>query len=287
MDFNHLLKDIQESNYDLVREKLITDLNGILKANIISYYSGFNNPRPGIDYSIKDSDIVGLIVANEGLDPNLPLYLILNTPGGYPTATEGIVKFLRSIYETFYIIVPEMAMSAGTMLACSADKIYMTRHSFLGPIDPQFGGISAYNIKNEFDEAKKEMTKNPNTATYWNQIISKYSPAFYNTVCDAIKLSSELAQEWLTKYMFKNIPNNKKIIDSIVKKLNSNNKSHSRHFNYDDCLNMNLKVELIENNTDLSNILDYLVPTYSLTFQGTKATKIIENHLGKRLVNFN
>lgn len=102
-----------------------------------------------------------------------------------------------------------------------------------------------------------------------------------------VKISSELAQEWLTKYMFKNIPNNKKIIDSIVKKLNSNNKSHSRHFNYDDCLNMNLKVELIENNTDLSNILDYLVPTYSLTFQGTKATKIIENHLGKRLVNFN
>ena len=54
-----------------------------------------------------------------------------------------------------------MAMSAGTMIACSAKKIIMGKASSLGPIDPQFNGIPAYNIISEFEEAKKDLSTNP------------------------------------------------------------------------------------------------------------------------------
>jgi len=43
-------------------------------------------------------------------------------------------------------------MSAGTMLSCASKEIVMGKHSCLGPIDPQYGGVPAYNILSEFTE---------------------------------------------------------------------------------------------------------------------------------------
>lgn len=290
MDLEEIQEKIKGDNsYDKIRIEILSKIANILNANVISYYSGYRAPKQGVDYSINDNDLVGLSATIANLDLNKPLYMILHTPGGYPTATEGIVKYLRACFKELYAIIPDMCMSAGTMFCCATDKIYMTCHSFLGPIDPQFMNISAYNIKNEFDTAKKEMTKNPNTAPYWNNILNKYTPAFYNVVCDAINLSDELASEWLNKYMFKNESNKtdkEKKIKSIIKRINSNNKSHSRHFNYEDCINIGFKIEYLEPNNYLAVLLSDLNLCYTLTFQGTNAVKIIESHIGKRMVFF-
>ena len=66
------------------------------------------------------------------------LDLIVHSPGGSAEVTEALVSYIRTKFADVRVIVPQAAMSAATMLACSANTIMMGKHSFLGPIDPQF-----------------------------------------------------------------------------------------------------------------------------------------------------
>jgi len=65
------------------------------------------------------------------------LVMFLNTPGGSAEAVEKIVEIMRFHYSEVYFVVPDFAMSAGTILCTSGDKIFMDYSSSLGPIDPQ------------------------------------------------------------------------------------------------------------------------------------------------------
>ncbi len=53
------------------------------------------------------------------------LDLILHSPGGSPEAAEAIVSYLRSRFSSIRVIVPQLAMSAATMIACAADQIVL------------------------------------------------------------------------------------------------------------------------------------------------------------------
>lgn len=64
--------------------------------------------------------------------------LILHTGGGSAEATDAIVSYLRQKFKDIRILIPQAAMSAGTMLACSGNVIVMGKQSSIGPIDPQF-----------------------------------------------------------------------------------------------------------------------------------------------------
>ncbi len=65
------------------------------------------------------------------------LVVILDTAGGIVEVVERIVRVLRHHYAEVRFLVPDRAMSAGTVLAMSGDDILMDYHSCLGPIDPQ------------------------------------------------------------------------------------------------------------------------------------------------------
>jgi ClpP class serine protease len=65
------------------------------------------------------------------------LVMILQTPGGYIETAERIANTLRRHYSWVAFMIPDMAMSAGTVLVMSGDEIWMTYFSILGPIDPQ------------------------------------------------------------------------------------------------------------------------------------------------------
>ena len=223
---------------DELRTKYIRMLSDKTGRNVIAYYSGWLKPGKTHNIDINDSDITGFMNAIKGLDASKGLDLILHTPGGNPTATEGIVKYLHSKFgNNIRVIVPQLAMSAGTMLACSAPKIIMGKHSCLGPIDPQYGGVPAYNIVTEFKEAKSDLDNTPQAKTYWELQLKKYPAAFFYSVIDSITLSSTLVSEWLTQYMFEGEDPKEvsKKVKGIVGKLNANNKSHSRHFAFDFC----------------------------------------------------
>lgn len=272
---------------DELREKYIKLLSQQTGRNVIAYYSGWLKPGKTQNIDINDSDITGVMNSIKGLDCSKGLDLILHTPGGNPTATEGIVKYLHSKFNNIRVIIPQMAMSAGTMLACSASEIVMGKHSCLGPIDPQYGGIPAYNIITEFREAKTDLDNNAASKSYWDMQLKKYPAAFFYTVLDSIRLSGVLATEWLTNYMFADEENGtakKKKIAKIVAKLNANNKSHSRHFTFDFCKDLGLKVTALEDDQNLQEAVLSVHHSFIITMDATAATKLIENQNGSRYI---
>ncbi len=79
-------------------------------------------------------------------DPNIPIDLILHTPGGLVLATEQIAMALCRHPGKVTVFVPHYAMSGGTLLALAADEIVMDENAVLGPVDPQLGQWPANSI---------------------------------------------------------------------------------------------------------------------------------------------
>ncbi|MBR3583862.1 MAG: serine protease [Kiritimatiellae bacterium] len=267
-----------------LRIKYLSNLHGCTGRNIIAYYSGWlRHPhRPNLD--INDSDMTGFMQCLKGVDCQNGLDLILHTPGGSPTAAEGIVNYLHEKFgRDIRVVVPQMAMSAGTMLACSAKSILMGKQSCLGPIDPQYGGVPAYNIKAEYEDAKANLDNNPKSKTYWEMQLSRYPSAFYYTVCDGIQLSENLAGEWLVKYMFGDLSRKEAVgkAEKILERLNKNNGSHLRHFGIEKCKELGFSIEELEADNKLQDAVLSVHHAFTITFDKERHSKIIMNHLGE------
>ncbi|MBW4444304.1 MAG: hypothetical protein KME10_24395 [Plectolyngbya sp. WJT66-NPBG17] len=78
--------------------------------------------------------------------PDVPIDLILHTPGGLVLATEQIARALIRHPAKVSVYVPHYAMSGGTMLALAADEIVMDANAVLGPVDPQLGNFPAASV---------------------------------------------------------------------------------------------------------------------------------------------
>ncbi len=87
---------------------------------------------------IEDSEAI--IRAIRATPPNMPIMLILHTPGGLVLAASQIARALKSHPAKKIVVVPHYAMSGGTLIALAADEIIMDQNAVLGPLDPQLGG---------------------------------------------------------------------------------------------------------------------------------------------------
>ena len=79
-------------------------------------------------------------------DPQVPVDVVLHTPGGLVIASLQIARALKDHPGKVTVFVPHYAMSGGTLIALAADEIVMTNHSVLGPIDPQIDGLPAASL---------------------------------------------------------------------------------------------------------------------------------------------
>jgi ClpP class serine protease len=68
---------------------------------------------------------------------DVPLDIVLHTPGGLVLAALQIARAIRGHKAKVTVLVPHYAMAGGTLIALAADEIVMSRHAVLGPIDPQ------------------------------------------------------------------------------------------------------------------------------------------------------
>ncbi|MEL7083213.1 MAG: ATP-dependent Clp protease proteolytic subunit [Cyanobacteria bacterium J06597_1] len=94
--------------------------------------------------SIEDSEQI--LRAIRLTPPDVPIDLILHTPGGLVLAAGQIAKALLRHKAKVTVFVPHYAMSGGTLLALAADEIVMDENAVLGPVDPQLGKLPAASL---------------------------------------------------------------------------------------------------------------------------------------------
>lgn len=173
------------------------------------------------------------------------LVIMLTTAGGVVEAVEKMVEIIRHHYKEIFFVVPNEAMSAGTIWCMSGDKIYMDYASSLGPIDPQVLGqdgklvpaLGYIDKVNEFiEKSKKQELSNAEF-----MMLKGLDLASLRRYEQARDLSVSLLKEWLVKYKFKdwvkhrtNNPGTtvteeekKKRAEEIATYLSNNNSWHS------------------------------------------------------------
>ena len=283
-NWNEILNEIEAtgSTHDVVRRRYLSALHELTGRNAIVYYSGWlQKPNlPGVD--INDADKNGFMSVIYQLDRGKGLDLVLHTPGGDPAATESLVDYLHSMFTDIRAIVPQLAMSAGTMVACACREIIMGKHSSLGPIDPQIDGIPAHGILEEFCRAKKEIQKDPATVPLWQPIIAKYPPTLIGECEKAIAWCNEMTRDWLLRGMFNGSKEARSTVCDIVTELadHSVTKTHARHLSAEHCRNIGLKVVALEDDHELQKAVLALHHSCIHTLGSTSAFKLIENHNG-------
>ena len=279
------------SPYDKYRKKYIKELSKYTGRNVIIYYSAWLQ-KPNIrDISISDMDKNGFMTNIHKMDVSKGLDLILHTPGGDIAATESIVDYLHQKFDCdIRVFIPQLAMSAGTMIACACKEIYMGKQSSLGPIDPQItfpsiGTVPAYAILNEIETATQEIKSEPAKQFVWAQIISKYNPTFIGECRNSISWSQEITKQWLKKCMFADDQSEKTMdkINKIVEKLGNHalTKRHSRHLSNEYCKSLGLKIIDLESDQKLQDLVLSIHHACMITFHSTTAIKIIENQNDK------
>jgi hypothetical protein len=138
------------------------------------------------------------------------LVVILETGGGYIEVVQRIADTFRRHYGHVEFIVPNHAMSAGTVLVMSGDAIRMDYYSVLGPIDPQLpkpdgnGFVPALGYLVQYERLIKKSKDGTMTTAELSFLLDKFDPAELYDYEQARELSISLLQEWLVKYKFKN-----------------------------------------------------------------------------------
>ena len=268
---------------DALRKQAIVEISNITRRNVIAYYSAFMTRR-GDGMEINDMDINGFMNVVCKMDRKKGLDLVLHTPGGGIAATERIVGYLRDLFgDGFRCIVPQMAMSAGTMIACASKEIIMGRQSCLGPIDPQYLGVPCHGVVEEFEQAATEIKNDPSRLGVWRPVIEKYNPTFIGECQKAIELSDELVREWLVSGMFHGEADADKKAGKVLEKLGShkNTKTHNRHISASEVRRIGLKVTMLEKDQALQDAVLCLHHCYMMTFSRAKIIKVFESSHGR------
>ncbi len=296
-DWNTIVNEIDEQIKDaqgklnvtkpiFERVKKISELS---ERNVIYYYSAFLSKSPPSHLvTIHDSDMTGFMTACHGLDHSKGLDLILHTPGGVVSATESIITYLRKMFETnIRVIVPHLAMSAGTMIAFSAKEIIMGKQSSLGPFDPILNGVPADGVLREIEKIYKEVTEDPNRGFVWRPILEKYRPTFIGSCENACKMARDVSKEILESGMFLNDKNKEQKAQRIISFFSSHDdtKMHDRHIPIDKCEELGLRVKSLEIDQNFQDAVLAFHHTIMILIDRSPVVKVIGNNEGKIYIN--
>lgn len=153
----------------------------------------------GLDLTFRD--------AVEAIEERRPRAgIILDTPGGVVEVVERMVETVRHFYDDISFIIPDKAMSAGTIFALSGDSIMMDHFSRLGPIDPQVVKddrlVPALSYLIQY-ERLLEKDRRGELCSAEFALLSRFDLAELHQYEQARELSHRLLVKWLAKYKFK------------------------------------------------------------------------------------
>lgn len=172
----------------------------VFQADVFSFVGGIR-----LEYLTEfRSHVEALVSRSENTDN---LLFLIHTTGGVAEVVERIVDIIRHHYKEVWFVVPDMAMSAGTILCMSGDKIYMDYSSALGPIDPQVQNsegqlVPALGYLDQVDRLITKSAENNLTDAEF-AILQNLDLATLRRYEQAKDLSVSLLKDWLVRYKFK------------------------------------------------------------------------------------
>lgn len=257
--------------------------------NVIFYATAFLQKPfvPANWLQITHEDINGFMSVMYGMDWSKGLTLFLHTPGGITNASETIVSYLTSKFTDIEVVIPTFAMSAGTMISLSADRIIMGRQSQLGPIDPQmpvFGQfVSARAVVDQFERAKAEILQNVTTAHAWAPILQSIGPALLQEAQNALAYGETMVARWLEARMFKGLPDATQRAKDTAGHFNdaSKHKSHGRRIDREEARQYNVVIEDLETNQALQEEILTAYHCMTILFEKGPAAKVLLSHSGR------
>jgi hypothetical protein len=190
------LRPVDHHTRDQLNSYLIK-IEEVLEADVLTIYGPI---MYGLENRVKTA-----IELFQSRKPRIAV--VLDTLGGVVEVVERIVSIIRHHYNEVDFLIPDRAMSAGTVFVMAGDRVFMGYFSCLGPIDPQIEKdgklVPALSYLNQYQRlhAKAE-TGQLNTAEL--VLLDKFDPGELYQFEQARELSTDLLTYWLSTYRFKN-----------------------------------------------------------------------------------
>ena len=282
--------------FDTLRRRYLKKLQQHVQRDVVLYASAWTHKDSTSPFVALNEEDMEAFMTTVGELEGDRLDLILHSPGGSGEVAEAIVHYLRSRYVHIRVVVPQLAMSAATMIACAADEIVMGQHSFLGPTDPQMmvatqGGLHmmpAQAILDQFDRAVQESQAGPGPAFVWLQFLSQLPHGLLIQCETELALSRELVQDWLHRYMFKNKPEDegRHLAGNTAAWLADHQvfKSHNRHIARAELEQRQMNIVHLEDDNEFEDFTLTVFHATTLLFNRTRVVKVVENHRGTAFI---
>jgi len=278
---------------DLEKEllSLIGKYNKLRKVYLLVYASAINKNIPDRVINQEDYYLIADILRDKVPLDKLDVYL--ESPGGSGEAAEEIVNYFRGNCKNVSFVISGEAKSAATIMVLSGDDILMTKTGSLGPIDAQtkIGRtvISAYDYVEWILEKRKEAGQKGRLNPFDATMVAQISPGELMGVFHSLKFAEDLVVKWLQKYKFKNwnktethnIPvtsqMKQKRAQGICREFINHAKwrSHGRSIKIQDLESIKLKIEKIDGDQKLKDLVYRIQTVCRMLFSITSTFKII------------
>jgi len=273
-EYTPLYRALEEDKY--IRRYFLEEIKKAFRVKAVIAY--ISSPSASID-DIDPIAFEDLLYDYRGKLSSI--LLILHSYGGSPDIAEKLVETIRDKVKKFYIVVPEKAKSAATLLSLGSDKIFMLENAELGPIDPQIRledntWRPAQSIIDGY-KSLLELATNVQDSHIKALLIHKLDPSLLDFCEKTIQHATVIAQKLLEKYMLKG---NVQKAEEIAKKLADARffLSHGRPIRWDFAKDLGLEVEVIKRHKKRYELV-WRYFTYAITHLAKgKFRKLFENN---------
>lgn len=202
--------------------------------------------------------------------------LVLNTNGGNLPSARAIVKIIRQFSEKLMVIVPERAMSAGTMITIGADEIVMTQQATLGPLDPSISSMKTaigevpFSAQDMIKSLDNELLTSEEKKERLLTLLTKAQPIVLG---QALRAQEQIG-DMVTEFLQDKLPPEKFL--STKKLLMGYTTRHDYPFVRDDAISK-LQLPVRETNSELERSVLELFSCYESDFQAPSNEEIACN----------
>lgn len=257
---------------EIEKDKKVTKFgnrrNCIMLAVIASYVPRKISPSESEFATLGISEEFGIETALSQItelskNANLPVLLLLNSRGGSLSSSYKTAKAIRDAFKDIEVYVPHVALSGGTLVALTGNRIVMGKMSHLSPLDVQLGySDAAFPVSaNDFIRCKARLDdyfkdRKVDTVPYsWKVFADNLDGTIFEHVTSAQETACEYVVEILKKSKYKNA-------EQIARRLVFGLRSHSFVIGYDRAKKLGLKVKSYGEDTEAWEIMRYWLAKY-------------------------